>query len=267
MLEKEGLVALKNIFFEKELLLRIISSIILVFLALSFNFLGNYYFFLIVFIIYLILLNEFYRLFKLKVFSRNFIINSFINFICLLFVFHEFYLLLLCMLFFGILLSYVLENYKWKIIVLGYFYLSLPLLIFLHLNNNVLFGKTLILWTFVIVWSADISAYFFGRLFAGPKLLPSISPNKTWSGFASSIFVATISSIIFSIYYDFISLFKAILVGFIVSLFSNIGDLFESWIKRINFKKDSSNLIPGHGGLLDRLDGFLFAIVVIIFIT
>ena len=113
-----------------------------------------------------------------------------------------------------------------------------------------------------MVWASDSSAYLFGSIIKGKKLFPSISPNKTWSGFISSLVFAMISSAIFSFYFNIINIYKAILVGLIIGFFTSIGDLFESYLKRINNKKDSSKIIPGHGGILDRLDGFLFAIVI-----
>ena len=109
---------------------------------------------------------------------------------------------------------------------------------------------------------SDSSAYIFGSIIKGRKLFPSISPNKTWAGFISSLLFAAISSSIFSFYFNIINIYKAMLVGLIIGLFTSFGDLFESYLKRINNKKDTSKLIPGHGGILDRLDGFLFAIVI-----
>ena len=110
--------------------------------------------------------------------------------------------------------------------------------------------------------ASDSSAYIFGSIIKGKKLCPSISPNKTWAGFLSSLAFSVISSCIFSFYFNLVNIYLAILVGLIIGLFTSLGDLFESFLKRINKKKDTSKLIPGHGGILDRLDGFLFAIVV-----
>jgi phosphatidate cytidylyltransferase len=104
-------------------------------------------------------------------------------------------------------------------------------------------------------------------MFNGPKLFPSISPNKTWSGFLCSILVSVTASIVFVKYYPLASVSHAALVGLLAGLSCSLGDLFESWLKRINIKKDTSNLIPGHGGLLDRLDGFLFGIIIVFIMT
>ncbi len=114
---------------------------------------------------------------------------------------------------------------------------------------------------FLVVWTTDISGYLFGKIIKGPKLLPSISPNKTWSGLLSGILLSGIFSSFFSIFYGSYLHVSFFLFGVLGAIVSSLGDLFESKLKRLNNKKDSSNLIPGHGGLLDRLDGFLFAIL------
>ena len=144
----------------------------------------------------------------------------------------------------------------------SYFYLALPFYILIYLNKYYLDGKIIIFWLLSIVWASDSSAFIFGSIIKGKKFFPSISPNKTWSGFIFSLLFSVISSSIFSYYFNFINIYQAMLGGLVIGLFTAFGDLFESYLKRINSKKDSSKLIPGHGGILDRLDGFLFAIVV-----
>ena len=116
-----------------------------------------------------------------------------------------------------------------------------------------------------IVCVSDSSAYIFGSIIKGKKLFPRISPNKTWSGFLLSIIFSIFSSSCFSYFFNITSFRKSMIIGLIIGLSASLGDLFESYLKRINNKKDASKLIPGHGGLLDRLDGFLFAIVVMFF--
>ncbi len=148
------------------------------------------------------------------------------------------------------------------IIIFSYFYLAVPFYILIYLNNYHLNGKIIVLWLLSIVCTSDSSAYIFGSLIKGKKLCPSISPNKTWSGFISSLVFSVISSCIFSFYFNLVNIYQAMLLGLIIGIFTSFGDLFESYLKRINNKKDTSKLIPGHGGILDRLDGFLFAIVI-----
>ncbi|GAA4041775.1 phosphatidate cytidylyltransferase [Sphingomonas rosea] len=116
-------------------------------------------------------------------------------------------------------------------------------------------GFELVLWAFIVTWSADIGAFFAGRSFGGPKLAPSISPNKTWSGFAGGVIAATL---IGGIWANFAGLDRAwLLLAPVFAAFAAGGDLFESWMKRRAGVKDSGRLIPGHGGVFDRLDGLL----------
>jgi phosphatidate cytidylyltransferase len=122
-------------------------------------------------------------------------------------------------------------------------------------------------WTlllFVVTWFADIFAYVAGSLFKGPKLWPQISPNKTWSGFVGGLVAATIGAVAVA-YFAHLKLVwpAAALVGFLGGLATMAGDLWESMLKRRFGVKDSGDIIPGHGGLLDRVDGLMFAAIVI----
>ena len=105
-----------------------------------------------------------------------------------------------------------------------------------------------------IIWSTDIGAYFAGKILGGPKLAPSISPGKTWSGAVGGVISASITALIISVYmYDGINV--GIISFFILcSILGQIGDLLESKMKRYFKVKDSGNLLPGHGGFIDRLD-------------
>ena len=120
-------------------------------------------------------------------------------------------------------------------------------------------GLLAIVWLFAVVWSTDIAAFFAGRTFGGPKLAPSISPKKTWSGAIGGASVATLAGVTVAAWGGAQSLWPVALVAFAVSVSAVIGDLIESVVKRLYGAKDSSKLIPGHGGLMDRLDGFLVA--------
>lgn len=120
-------------------------------------------------------------------------------------------------------------------------------------------GLVAMLFVFAIVWATDILAYFVGRAIGGPKLAPSISPGKTWSGAAGGTFFGLVAGGAVALsYHGSISL-TVLLLALALSIFSQIGDLFESFIKRRFGVKDSSNLIPGHGGFMDRVDGLVFA--------
>ncbi len=113
------------------------------------------------------------------------------------------------------------------------------------------FSRVLVL--LLIVWATDIAAYLAGRLIGGPKLAPAISPGKTWSGAAGGLVGALVVGFVAS------PGVWGLATAAVLSVVSQIGDLMESWIKRRYGVKDSGKLIPGHGGLLDRLDGVLTA--------
>ncbi|MFL5295078.1 MAG: phosphatidate cytidylyltransferase [Phenylobacterium sp.] len=121
-------------------------------------------------------------------------------------------------------------------------------------------------WTlmlFAATWAADIGAFAVGSLLKGPKLWPRFSPNKTWSGFIGGLGAATATGALMAMLpYFQLNLFAAALVGLAVGLATMAGDLWESALKRRFGVKDSGDLIPGHGGLLDRVDGLIFAVMV-----
>jgi phosphatidate cytidylyltransferase len=116
-----------------------------------------------------------------------------------------------------------------------------------------------ILFLFVIVWLTDITAYFVGRAVGGPKLMPRVSPNKTWSGAIGGTAAAVIGGVIVARQFGIEELAAVAVVALVLSAISQVGDLAESAIKRRFNAKDASQLIPGHGGLMDRLDGFVAA--------
>ena len=124
------------------------------------------------------------------------------------------------------------------------------------------YGLAVTLWLFAVVWGTDVMAYIGGRLIGGPKLWPSVSPGKTWSGavvgaVTSAVFGALVATLFSPSPIKFASM---ALFGLAISVVSQAGDLFESALKRRAGVKDSSHLIPGHGGLMDRLDGFVVAV-------
>lgn len=122
-------------------------------------------------------------------------------------------------------------------------------------------GLSAILFLFAVVWAADVCAYFAGRTFGGPKLAPRISPKKTWSGLIGGVAGAVITGLVVLSSLGHTLLPVHALVAAILALVSAGGDLFESHLKRVFGVKDSSHLIPGHGGFMDRLDGFVMAAI------
>ncbi|GLQ34219.1 phosphatidate cytidylyltransferase [Amylibacter marinus] len=135
----------------------------------------------------------------------------------------------------------------------------------IHLRFDIGLGS--ILWVLACVVASDVGGYFAGRSFGGPKLWPAVSPKKTWSGTIGGWVLAAIVGLIFSrIYAEFDT--SLALYGVVIAIFAQAGDLFESVLKRRAGIKDSSNLIPGHGGFLDRFDGVMGAsLLVFIYIA
>lgn len=151
-------------------------------------------------------------------------------------------------------------NRRGRWMVLGSVYIAIPTAAMIWLRGDDIPGMTTIIWLFLVVWGADTGAYLTGRAIGGPKLAPSISPKKTWAGFIGGISIASLISVCFHLYMPGDILNLAV-IGFLVALASQLGDLLESMAKRHFDVKDSSNLIPGHGGVLDRVDGLVIGAV------
>jgi phosphatidate cytidylyltransferase len=123
-------------------------------------------------------------------------------------------------------------------------------------------GFLSVLFLFAVVWTTDIAAYFIGRTAGGPKLVPQVSPNKTWSGAIGGTLAAVVVALVLAKAAALAGLFAIAMLAIVLSVSAQAGDVFESFLKRKFGAKDSSHLIPGHGGLMDRLDGFVTASVV-----
>ena len=198
----------------KELKLRILSSIILIPIIFYTTLIGSYLFNSLLIICFFISVLEWSQLAKKLLFKI-------IGFIFLLISFYSIYILR-------------------------------------HESSN---EHLTIFFILIVCISTDIGGYFFGKVFRGPKLT-KVSPNKTYSGVIGSFLFSLISIFIFVGFFDhqiFVEKKATIyFVTFLISLISQLGDLFISYFKRINNIKDSGNLIPGHGGILDRIDGMIF---------
>jgi phosphatidate cytidylyltransferase len=150
----------------------------------------------------------------------------------------------------------------------GMVYAGLLLVSVEVLHGSVEYGARSIVWLFAIVWGTDIFAYFGGRLIGGAKLWPKISPSKTWSGTLTGVLAAAfLGTAIGAHGLDAhglgaqLHMAPLFALGLAAAAVSQAGDIFESWVKRRFGVKDSSRLIPGHGGFMDRLDGFIAAAV------
>ena len=134
----------------------------------------------------------------------------------------------------------------------GFLYVAIPAFALIVLNW-IWFG--IVFWAMVVTWATDICAYFAGRSIGGPKLAPRISPNKTWAGLIGGIAGAAIFGYLTAYALDLGSPF--LYIGGAMAVIAQAGDLYESWVKRRAGVKDSGTILPGHGGVLDRLDGLL----------
>jgi phosphatidate cytidylyltransferase len=187
--------------------------------------------------------------------------------------FISFKIAFLCLCVFTYLLKWILDHdgvKTTKLFLSGVFYLGLPCISILWLRQEgELFSHydwAAVILLFVSVWATDSCAYFAGRTFGGPKLAPTISPNKTISGLLGGIFGSALATLAMAALFGFNWWGVYFIIGMLLAIVAQMGDLFESWIKRRADVKDSGTLIPGHGGILDRIDGLLAAAPLLAFI-
>ena len=170
----------------------------------------------------------------------------------------EIALIILCI---GLLATAVIAPERRHWVAAGFLYAAAAETASILVRLDVAKGFVALMFVLLIVWVTDSGGYFAGRGIGGPKLWPRVSPKKTWAGaiggFAASLIVAACFAAL-----DLGRTGPLLLLGGMLSIVSQLGDLFESAVKRRFGVKDSSHVIPGHGGLLDRLDGFVAAIVV-----
>jgi phosphatidate cytidylyltransferase len=139
----------------------------------------------------------------------------------------------------------------------GAIYIGVPSLSVVALRTHSAQGALVVVALFIVIWAADTGALVTGRVLGGPKLIPTLSPNKTWAGFLGGVLLPAAG---LAIYVTLLhgTGWKAAILGVVLALAAHLGDLFESWIKRRVGRKNSGSLIPGHGGVLDRIDSTLF---------
>jgi phosphatidate cytidylyltransferase len=171
---------------------------------------------------------------------------------------------------FFLLICFLITSYEWymmskkkKFSLIGYIFLSFSFYSVIELRNNFQGEYFYLLLITIICVATDIGGYIFGKTFKGPKLT-KISPNKTYSGMIGGFFLSIISSSIFINNFDLIDkkiefTIEIFFIVLLVSAVSQIGDIIISYFKRLSNIKNTGKIIPGHGGLLDRIDGMIFA--------
>ncbi|MEO0392546.1 MAG: phosphatidate cytidylyltransferase [Pseudomonadota bacterium] len=147
---------------------------------------------------------------------------------------------------------------KPHLLALGVPYVLLPALAMLWLRGHE-DGLRLIVFLFFVIWATDTGAYLVGRIMGGPKLAPLISPKKTWSGAVGGVVIAGMTGLVVALIYRTELPMVAFGIAMAISVIGQGGDLLESGIKRHYAVKDSGGSIPGHGGILDRIDGLITA--------
>lgn len=150
------------------------------------------------------------------------------------------------------------DGHKLAMAAGGYIYIVVPALVFLLLREP---GIQFVVFLFLVVWLTDTGAFAAGKLIGGPKLWPAVSPNKTWSGAVGGVIAGCGAGVALSLAWGepYMDLGTAVIAAFVVSVAGQIGDLGESAWKRHFNVKDSGGIIPGHGGVMDRLDSLIVA--------
>lgn len=262
----------------RNLITRAIAGAVYIFILL-FGILFNKYSFIVVFgVILVFALDEFYRLIELR---TPHLISKLFNILFGILIFLSAYLFLEGKSILALPISsitYLLSIFASTIIikrhdifnsiiysVFGQLYITLPFCLFLLISYeyklaNSIYYYALVLAIFVFIWVNDTFAFIIGTTLGKHKLLERISPKKTIEGFIGGIFFTVLAGIGFSFLYTEYTIYFWIGFALIVSLFATLGDLFESLIKRTYKVKDSGNLIPGHGGILDRIDSLLIVV-------
>lgn len=155
------------------------------------------------------------------------------------------------------------KNWFWLSSGLLYIGASMTAMLMIFLSPE--HGLFDVFWVVAIVALTDIGGYFAGRLIGGPKLWPAVSPKKTWAGTVGGWILAVIAGGLLG-WFGPEPILRSVIVSFVIAVASQLGDLLESWLKRKKNVKDASDIIPGHGGLMDRLDGVMAAALVFAFI-
>jgi phosphatidate cytidylyltransferase len=151
------------------------------------------------------------------------------------------------------------EDHHAGLIALSIPYMAGSGLALLYLRDAPGYGAALVFYLLLTVWGTDVGAYIAGRSIGGPKLAPSISPSKTWAGLLGGMVLATVFGYFSAVALGAQQPSLSLLFSPLLAVIAQAGDLFESYFKRRSGVKESGDIIPGHGGILDRIDGLVFA--------
>jgi len=247
------MINIKNIILENKK--RVMTGVGLILVVVSILLINNFYLiWAILGISYIIGVYETTKLIKIE--DKNFVLGfSLVVWISTLFIDKLEFLAFLPVILMASYKVYRNEDIK---SVFVFIYPTISMIIFLALYKE--FGVFALLWLILVVSFTDTFAYFSGKSFGKHKFSPT-SPNKTLEGVAGGIIAGTIIGSVAGLYFN--GFLYALILSFFVSFFSVFGDLFESYLKRKADVKDSGNIFPGHGGILDRLDGYLFGVIIL----
>jgi phosphatidate cytidylyltransferase len=240
---------------------RVLSAIVLIVIAVVLTALGGFAFGILACAIGLSVFYEW----QLITFQRSTSVTRGLAWVCLVCVmvvllFTQDVLTMISVLFAGAALVAAIggrANGYWP--AFGLIYSGFPAIALTLLRGDTGDGFAAILFLFAVVWATDIFAFFNGRALGGPKLAPRFSPNKTWSGAIGGAAAGVAAGVGFAAFLTPTGSVSIPLIAFLLSIIAQIGDLGESWVKRRFGIKDSGQLIPGHGGVMDRVDGLVAA--------
>lgn len=168
---------------------------------------------------------------------------------------------LTCLTFAMVIAAFTGANAVIPTLAFAFPYIVLPAIALVWLRLDDAYGLICVFWLLFVVWATDTFAYFSGRGFGGPKLAPRVSPNKTWAGLIGGMVGAALVGIVTALWFNLGSPAQLGLVSAFLAVVAQGGDILESALKRRAGVKDSGKLIPGHGGILDRVDGLVTAAI------
>lgn len=249
--------------YPRRLIARIASGIFLGLLTLGGVYAGSYAFALLVAVMAIMMSWEWGGIVRGRRYDRGFLLHAAAIVVSLALAAVDYPIAGLLVLAGGAAVSAVLNRVRGGLIsAAGFFYIGLPAIALVWFRNDAINGFTAVMLIFSVVWAADTAAYVAGKSVGGVKLWPSISPNKTWAGSCSGLLASGMVGAAFSYLLLGEPSIYLITCALVLGFSAQAGDLAESAFKRVYRIKDASNLIPGHGGFMDRLDGIAAAAAV-----